>query len=253
MIEILAINEKDIKDKIHTMRGVQVIIDRDLAFLYNVQTKVLNQAVKRNIERFPKDFMFQLTENEKDELVTICDHLGDLKYSYNLPYVFTEQGVAALSGVLRSDRAVEVHISVIRAFVSMRRAYSKNILVDKRLDAIERKQLVFDSKLDELFSLFEIEKLEKKQGVFFENSVFDAHMFISDLLKKAKKSIILIDNYVDYNTLVLFSSLKGIEVTIYTRSISERVLLDVEKFNTQFKIEIKVKIIRNTPLGDKLL
>src|SRR3989339_979013 len=118
--------EKTIKQKIFTIRGKQVMLDRDLAELYNTETKVLNQAVKRNLERFPTDFMFKLTNLEKNELVTNCDHLKLLKYSYQESYVFTEQGVAMLSSVLRSKKAIEVNIQIFRAFIEMRKYLSKN-------------------------------------------------------------------------------------------------------------------------------
>lgn len=115
-----------IESRIFTIRGQKVMIDRDLAELYGVKTKALNQAVSRNAKRFPKDFIFQLNDKEKQELVTICDHLSELKYSYRLPYVFTEQGVAMLSSVLKSERAIEINVLIMRAFVKLRKVLATN-------------------------------------------------------------------------------------------------------------------------------
>ncbi|MFH0905939.1 MAG: ORF6N domain-containing protein, partial [archaeon] len=235
----------NIKNKIHTIRDVQVMLDSDLAVLYKVQTKVINQAVKRNIERFPKDFMFQLTENEKLELVTNCDHLKDLKFSYTNPYAFTEQGVASLSGILKSKRAIEINIKIMRAFVVMRRFISKNAELFLRLDTVEQKQLEFQLKADKQFEkIFEVidnKEFKKKQGIFYDGQVFDAHNFVSDLIRSAEKSIILIDNYIDDTVLSLFAKRKeNIKVIIYTKSISKQLENDLDKFNLQYQsIEIK--------------
>lgn len=141
------------------------MLDRDLAELYEVRTKVLNQAVKRNIGRFPEDFMFQLSEIEKKELVTKCDHLDLLKYTPGNPYVFTEHGVTALSGVLRSKKANQVNIQVIRAFVSMRRFISKNGEIFRRLDTVERKHIEYDEKFEKVFDTIENKNIVKKQGI----------------------------------------------------------------------------------------
>ena len=140
-----------IRTKIHTIRGIQVILDSDLAGLYEIPTKVLNQAVKRNIKRFPKDFMFQLTDSEKDKLVTKCDHLKSLKFSYQLPYAFTEQGVANLSSVLTSDKAIEINIQIIRTFIAMRKFLSKNAEIFTRLTSIEIKQIEYQFKTNQKF------------------------------------------------------------------------------------------------------
>lgn len=130
----LMINENNIKDKIHTIRNQQVMIDRDLALLYGVETKVFNQAVKRNIKRFPENYRFQLNENEKNQLVTNCDWLNRLKHSSSLPYIFTEQGVSMLSAILKSDKAIDISIKIIDSFVSMRKLISQNILMFERFE-----------------------------------------------------------------------------------------------------------------------
>jgi hypothetical protein len=229
----LMISKNSIKDKIHTIRGLKVMLDSDLAVLYEVLTKVLNQAVKRNIERFPKDFMFQLTESEKNELVTNCDHLQNLKYSSQFPSVFTEQGVATLSGVLKSKKAIEVNIQIMRAFVSMRKFLLTNAQLFQRIDKTEQKLLEHDEKFEKVFDA--IENKEVKQGIFFNGQIFDAYKFVSDLVRSAKKSIILIDNYIDDSVLTLFIKReKDVNVVIYTKEISKQLRLDLKKYNSQY-------------------
>jgi len=241
----------NIKDKIHTIRGVQVILDRDLAELYEVETKYLNKMVKRNIERFPDSFMFQLTKNEERSLrfqngtlyntedlrsqnATITNKRG--KHRKYLSYAFTEQGVAMLSGILRSDKAVEVSIKIIEAFVAMRKFITKNAELFIRLDSVDRKLIEHDEKFEQVFDALEVQ--EPKQGVFFDGQIFDAYKFVSDLIRKAKKRIILIDNYVDDSVLTLFSK-NNVEIMIYTK-INKRLKLDVKKFNSQYgKIILK--------------
>ena len=223
--------------RIHTIRGIQVMVDSDLAELYCVPVKALNQAVKRNKERFPEDFMFQLTKLEKNELVTNCDYLKNLKFSPSNPYAFTEQGIATLSGVLKSKRAIDVNIKIMRAFVSMRRFISKNAEIFYRLDSVEKKQLEFEIKTDhnfeKVFGALEISK--PKQGIFFNGEIFDAYKFVSDLIREAKDSISLIDNYVDDSVLTILSKRqKNVSVVIYTSNISKQLRLDVEKYNSQY-------------------
>jgi len=240
----LMISKNSIKDKIHTIRGLKVMLDSDLAVLYEVLTKVLNQAVKRNIERFPKDFMFQLTESEKNELVTNCDHLQNLKYSSQFPSVFTEQGVATLSGVLKSKKAIEVNIQIMRAFVSMRKFLLTNAQLFQRIDKTEQKLLEHDEKFEKVFDA--IENKEVKQGIFFNGQIFDAYKFVSDLVRSAKKSIILIDNYIDDSVLTLFSKReKDVNVVIYTKEISKQLRLDLKKYNSQYPL-ISIKEFKNS-------
>jgi hypothetical protein len=225
----------DIKNKIHNIREKQVMLDFDLAELYGVSTKRLNEQVKRNIERFPEDFMFQLNDREKMNLVAICDHISNLKYSYNLPFVFTEQGVSMLSGILRSRKAVEVNIRIMRAFVEMRRFFHQNFGVFEKLQMIDKKLLVHDDNFNKIFKAMEQKHLMPTQGIFFDGKVFDAFMFVSSLIKKAKTRIVLVDNYVDENTLKLFSDKSaGVHVKIYTNDLSDKLLLALNKFNEQF-------------------
>ncbi len=235
----LIILEAEITDRIYNLRGMQVMLDSDLAILYEVSTKALNQAVKRNIARFPSDFMFQLTEEEKMKLVTNCDHLQKLKYASQLPFAFTEHGVTALSGILKSKKASEINIKIIRAFVAMRRFINKNAGIFNRIDVIEQKQLKYqvetNDKFDKVFEAIENKKIIKKQGIFFEGQIFDAYNFISNIIRSAKKSIILIDNYIDDSVLTLFSKRKKcIKVKIYTKNITKQLILDLDKYNAQY-------------------
>jgi len=230
----------NIKNMIFTFRGLQIMIDRDLAELYNVPTKRLNEQVKRNIKRFPDSFRFQLTSNEKNELVANCDRFEKLKHSSVNPYAFTEQGVAMLSAVLHSQTAIEVSIKIMEAFVDMRKLILNNATIFQRLDKIEQKQIENDSKFEQLFKALENKSLKQKQGIFFDGQIFDAYEFVSDLIKNSKKSIVLIDNYVDETVLTLFSKNQNINVKIFTKSIKKQLKLDLEKYNSQYKpIELK--------------
>jgi len=160
-IKPLILSNDLIIKKIHRIRGIQVMIDNDLAELYCVPVKALNQAVKRNKERFPSDFMFQLSKLEKNELVTNCDYLKNLKFTLNNPYAFTEQGIATLSGVLKSEQAISMNIQIIRAFVSMRNFISKNAEIFYRINSLEKKQLEFEINSDKKFKKITKEDLRK--------------------------------------------------------------------------------------------
>ena len=236
----------DIKPMIRVIRGQQVMIDRDLALLYGTETRVLNQAVKRNIERFPDDFMFQLSKEDveilKSQNVT-SSWGGDRK----LPYAFTEQGIAMLSSVLKSQTAVDVNIRIMRAFVSMRRFIATNAQLFQRLETIEYHQLemkqhqeVTDKRIDEVFKRLDA-NIPPIQGIFYDGQVFDAYRFVSDMMRKAKRSIVLIDNYVDDTVLTLLDKREnGVMATIYTQRISSQFKLDVDRHNAQYPpIEIK--------------
>jgi len=230
---------ENIQGMIFTVRGTQVIVDRDLAVVYTVETKVLNQAVKRNIERFPQEFRFQLTDTEKTELVTNCDRFSSLKHSTHNPYVFTEQGVAMLSAVLRSDTAVKVSISIINAFVEMRRLLSSSGGLLQRLDSLEKRHLNHEIKTDErfekVFSALEANDPTPNQGVFFNGQIFDAYVFINDLIRQAQKSIVLIDNYVDDTVLQqLAKRADNVRALILTKTISKALAQDVKKHNAQY-------------------
>src|SRR3990167_373020 len=184
-----------------TLRGVQVMLDADIATLYGVETKSLNQAVKRNSLRFPDHFRFQLSEAEKKELVTICDRFNNLKHSTALPYAFAEQGVAMLSAVLRSETAIRISIAIMQAFVDMRRFLADNNGLLQRLNNLEMRQLSHeintDGRFEQIFKALESGNPSPAQGIFFEGQVFDAYVFVNELLREAKRSIVLIDNYID--------------------------------------------------------
>ncbi len=234
------------------------MLDEDLAELYQVETKNLNKAVKRNLERFPDKFRFQLTREEFENLkfqfgtsslVSLRFQNGTSKKEHGgrrkLPYVFTEQGVSMLSAVLRSDVAVRISIQIIDAFVEMRKFLAVNASVFGRLDSLELKQLEqkldSDKKFNQLFDALESGDIKPKQGIFYDGQVFDACVFVSKIVKSAKKSIILIDNFVDESVLQLLTKrAKGVKVVIYTKNISKVLKQDLEKHNSQYeKIEIK--------------
>jgi hypothetical protein len=211
------------------------MLDRDLSELYQVPTKRLNEQVKRNIERFPEQFRFQLTQKEKSELVANCDRFENLKHSTSVPNAFTEQGVAMLSAVLRSDTAVKVSLQIMQAFVAMRKFIATNAEVFQRLDRVERKQLDTDNKFEQIFAAIESKETRPKQGIFFDGQVFDAYSFVSDLIRSARKSIVLIDNYIDDIVLTLLSKRReGVILTIVTKTVSKRLKLDIKKFNEQY-------------------
>lgn len=232
---------KEIETRIFTIREKQVMVDRDLADFYQVDTKVLNQAVKRNSNRFPLAFCFQLTKAEKDELVTNCDRLEILKHSSYNPYVFTEQGVAMLSAVLRSDVAVQVSIQIMQAFVAIRKFLLNNASVFQRLDQVELKLLKTDEKIEQIFKALEAGKSEPDKGIFFDGQIFDSYVFVAEIIKKANSEIILIDNYIDESTLThLSKKAKNVKVQLFTKSISKTLALDIKKANEQFgNFEVK--------------
>ena len=234
-------DNKEIQSMIYTFRGRQVMIDRDLAYLYNVETKALNQAVKRNISRFPESFRFQISDDEKDELVTNCDRFETLKHSSSNPYVYTEQGIAMLSAVLRSDVAVEVSVKIMNSFVEMRKFLLSNREMFARLDRVELKQLETDKKLEEVFDYIATTK-EVKQKIFFNGQIYDAFSLMVELVEKAGTELILIDNYVDINTLNILSKKKdGVNVLIVTSGNGNLTEKDIAKFNSQYpKLTVKI-------------
>ncbi len=220
----IAITTEGIKNKIFTIRNEQVMLDSDLADMYGVETKILNQAVKRNIERFPEGFMFQLSEVEMENLrsqfVTSSSNYGGRRYN---PFVFTEQGVAMLSSVLRSKTAIKISIQIMQAFVQMRKFIANNAEIFRRLDNVEKKQFETDEKFDKIFKALENKDNKPVQGIFFDGQVFDA------------------DNYVDDTVLQLFTKRKPkVETKIYTKKLSQILQQDVQKHNEQYE-EIKIE------------
>jgi len=232
------IKTENIENKIYSIRDKHVMLDRDLANLYIVNTKVLNQAVKRNIERFPDDFMFQLTkeefENWKSQIVTSNNDRMGLRRP---PYAFTEQGVSMLASVLKSKIAIDVSIQIIRIFVSFRKFASENVLLFEKVKEIENKVNEHDNKLKQLINT----SLPKTEGIYYDGQIFDAYVFVSKLIKTAKKEIILIDNYIDETVLLMLAKRnKKVKATIYTQKISKQLQLDIEKHNSQYEpIEVK--------------
>ena len=229
---------KEIRNLIYTIRGKQVMLDSDLAALYQVETKNLNKAVKRNIERFPASFCFQLTEKEVENLRfqigTSSLNYGGRRY---LPYVFTEQGVAMASAILRSDIAVRMSVQIMEAFVEMRRMLISNASLFHRLDNIELKQLEADQKFEEIFKALESDKLHSEKGIFYNGQVFDAYAFVSDIIRSAGSSIILLDNYVDDTVLTLLGKRNdNVTATILTKSISHQLRLDLQRYNSQYTV-----------------
>ncbi len=223
-----------IEHRIITLRNTQVMIDRDLAELYGVETKTLNQAVKRNIERFPEYFRFRLSDQEKDELVTNCYRFNSLKHSSTNPFAFTEQGVAMLSAVLKSDTAVSTSIRIIDAFVAMRNFLISNASIFQRIERIEIKQMKTDEKVDLILNRLN-EPQEPIQGIFFNGQIFDAYAFVAGLIRKAQSRIVIIDSYVDDSVLVQLSKRKpGVTVDIYDGRISSQLRQDVERHNAQY-------------------
>ena len=256
-----------IEPLIRTIRGQQVLLDSDLAILYGVETKRLNQQVKRNIERFPEDFMFQLTHEEvicsrsqiatlnkgtnlrsqiatssqevslKSQIVT-SSH-GGVRY---LPYAFTENGIAMLSSVLRSPIAIQVNIRIMRAFTAMRQFIASNAQIFQRLDVMEQNQLAIvahqtetDHKLEEVFRRLDSGNVRPHQGIFYDGQIFDAYTFINDRIREATTRIILIDNYIDDSVLTILSKRADkVAATIYTKKPTAQLQLDIQKHNAQY-------------------
>lgn len=218
-----------------TVRGQQVVIDSDLAAFYDVETKVLNQAVKRNINRFPDRYRFQLSKEELQEVVTNCDHLQKLKFSPSPHYVFTEEGVAQLSSVLRSDKAVEISIMIMDAFVAMRRFLSANAGMFQRIELLEKRQLDTDHKIEEILDCLEQGTLREKAHIFSAGQIYDAKAFITDLFARATTRVVLIDGYVNGTTISLLEARsEGIPATIYTGSLGSSINTLVSHFNAQY-------------------
>ena len=223
-----------IENRILNIRGQYVMVDRDLADLYNVDTKRLNEQVKRNIDRFPSHFRFTLSKEEREEVVANCDHLRALKFSHADTYVFTEQGVAMLSAVLKSETAVKVSIRIMEAFVAMRNFIMTNASLFKRMDRLEMRQLKTDEKVDAILDRLNTNQAPT-EGIFFDGQIFDAYAFIADLIRKANRRIVVIDSYVDDSVLVQLSKRKsGVTVDIYDGRISQQLRQDVTRHNAQY-------------------
>ena len=222
-------------NRIYNIRNKQVMLDEHLAELYGIETKYLNRAVKRNPERFPQAFMFQLTKKEYEDLRFqngTSNERGGRRY---FPYAFTEQGVAMLSAVLNSETAVKTSVIIMHAFVEMRHFLLENANLLQRIQHVESKQIETDNKVQILLNAMEEKSLKPQQGIFFDGQVFDAWLFVSELIKSAQNSLILIDNFVDETVLSLFGKKNhNVKVTIYTKTINRTLLEDVKRFNSQY-------------------
>jgi len=244
-VVVSSVDKSDIQSKIYTIRNKQVMLDEDLAVLYNVSTKRLNEQMKRNIKRFPEEFCFKLNKfeykNQRSQIATFKNKIGR-KY---LPYVFTEQGVAMLSTVLKSETAIKVSVQIMTAFVQMRKYINSHYQLYQKVQDIEKKQIIYgiktDEKFNQVFKAITANNIIPDQKIFFDGEVFDAHKFVSDIIRSAKKEIILIDNFIDDTVLSLFAKCnKDVKVTIYCKKITQEILLDLKKFNLQYSpIEIK--------------
>ena len=234
---LIHIDETGITNLIYTIRGKQVMLDSDLASLYQVTTKRLNEQVSRNKNRFPAEFMFRLTkeeyENLRSQFATSSEDYAHGGRRY-MPYAFTEQGIAMLSAVIKSDIAVKVSIRIMNSFVEMRKFLFSNQQLFSRLDRVELKQLETDKKLEEVFNYI-ASNTEVKQKIFFDGQIYDAFSFIADLVGKAQSKLILIDNYVDVNTLnILCKKKSAVDVLIATAGKGSLTTKDINKFNAQY-------------------
>ena len=252
------LTNEDIKNLIYTIKGKQVMLDSDVARLYHYETKNVNKAVKRNIDRFPEEFCFQLTENEFETLrfqigtskqnLKIDDELrGGRRY---LPYVFTEQGIAMLAGVLKNDIAVRVSINIIKSFIKMRKFISLNGHVFERLTSIEYKLLEHDKKFDEVFNQLQLEE-NIKQRIFFDVHIYEAYSLIVDIIRKANNKILIIDNYIDDSVLKMLAKKNNhVEVVILTSDKSNIDTLDIKKFNKEYPI---LKVAKTNKFHDRFI
>ena len=229
---------EDIKSLIYTIRGKQVMLDSDVARLYKYETKNVNKAMKRNIDRFPEDFCFQINDEEMNSLRfqngTLKNQNGRGQHVKYLPYVYTEQGVAMLSGLLKNEIAIQVSIKIIRAFIEMRKFLSSNGQVFERLTNIESKLLEQDKNINELFAKFD-KKEQINQRIFFKGQIWDSYELIIDIIKTAQNKILIIDNYIDDTILkMLQKKNKNVEVVILTLQNCTITKLDIKKFNEQY-------------------
>ncbi len=253
------ISNEEIKYLIYTIRGKQVMLDSDVAMLYHYETKKINQAVKRNIERFPERFCFQLTEEELEIMwsqIVTTSKLEDNKYRSKkyLPYVFTEQGIAMLSGILKNEIAVQVSIKIMDAFVEMRKFMNINKSLFEKVVSIENKMdkkfIEQDKKFDIIFDQLQLEE-NIKQRIFFQGQIYDAYSLIVDIIKKASKKILIIDNYVDDSILNMLTKKKNdVEVVILTSNKSNIQNIDIQKFNKEYPL---LKVAKTNKFHDRFI
>jgi|LakMenE18May11ns_1017448.scaffolds.fasta_scaffold9928885_1 hypothetical protein len=241
--------KSEIESRIFTIRGMQVMIDSDLAILYGTETKFINRAISRNQNRFPTDFAFRLSPEEWADLRfqngTLNENQARGKHRKYPPIAFTEQGIAMLSAVLSTPIAIRISVQIIRSFIELRkRNHSLNMIFEK-FNELDKWKVEAELKLDALFKALSKNDFPSS-GIFFNDQIFDAYLFSSELISKAKKSIILIDNYVDETTLIQLSKRnKKVQCTIYTDKINDQLKLDLEKHNSQYPA-IEIRILKNS-------
>lgn len=246
-------SNEEIKNLIYTIRGKQVMLDSDVARLFNYATKDLNRNVKNNIERFPEYYCFQLTEEEYKSLrckIFTLNENGRGQHRKYLPYVFTEYGITMLAGLLKSDIAVNVSIKIVNTFIEMRKFLIQNGQIFERLTNIEYKLLEHDKKFNEVFNQLQVEE-NIKQKIFFEGQIYDAYSLIIDIIKKANKKILIIDNYIDDSVLkMLTKKNKNVEVVILTSEKSNIQKIDIQKFNKEYPI---LKVAKTNKFHDRFI
>lgn len=253
--DITDYNNEDIRKLIYTIRGKQVILDSDVALLYHYDTKNINKAMKRNLNRFPEDFCFQLTKEEMKQMWfqngTTSENIKFRSEKY-LPYAYTEQGIAMLAGVLKNQIAVDVSINIIRAFIKMRELIRNNKEIFARLIKVEHKMLEYDKKFDLVFNELQKDKeSEFKQKIFFDGQIYDAYSLVINIIKKAKEKILIIDNYIDDSILqMLVKKNKNVKVTILTSEKSNISKLDVQKFNKEYP---ELEIAKSNKFHDRFI
>ena len=255
-LNVVEYGTENIRNLIYTIRGKQVMLDSDVARLYHCETKYINRVVKRNIERFPEEFCFQLLEvefqNLRCQFVTSSfekQNYGGRRY---MPYVFTEQGIAMLSALLKSDIAIKVSINIMDAFVEMRKFILNNGRIFERLTTMEYKMLEHDKKFDKVFDELQKNKEEEfKQQVFFNGQIYDSYSLIIDIIKTAQKKILIIDNYIDDTILkMLTKKNENVEAVILTSEKSNITKLDIQKFNKEYPT---LKVAKTDKFHDRFI
>lgn len=244
---------KDIKNLIYTIRGMQVMLDSDVANLFKYTTKNINKSVKNNAERFPEYYCFQLTTKEYNSLMTRRYNITKIGRSNNrkyLPYVFTEYGITMLAALLKSEVAVNISIKIVNTFMQMRKNFSENNQVFERLTSLEYKLLEHEKKINNILGELKFEE-NIKQKIFFKGQIYDAYSIIIDIIKSANKKILIIDNYIDDNVLKMLSKKKkDVEVTILTSIKSNIEKLDIKKFNKEYPI---LKLEKTNKFHDRFI
>lgn len=261
-ISVVKYDVNNIKKLIYTIRGKQVMLDSDVAELYHYETRRVNETVKRNIQRFPEEFYFKLTDEEYDVLKSqfatsnIKEKMHMRGGKKKVPYVFTEKGIIMLSGILKSDIAVDVSISIVEAFIKMKNfIYNNRSLLERVItieNKIDNKFIEYDNKFEKVFDVLEKNKeSEFKQKIFYKGQIYDAYELIIDIIKTAKNKIVIIDNYIDDTILkILQKKNKNVEVVILTLPNCNLTKLDIKKFNEQYPV---LKIARTDKFHDRFI